>query len=172
MKRISVSFLVGVFALSVMAGVALAADKFAYVDMAKLFGEYDKTNTYDKALTDKKEAFQTEIDKKLAEIKQAQDKINLLSEKEKEAKRGEFENKKKALEDYVRQKQIDLRKEQDEKLNEIYRDITAAVKQCAEKDGYTLVFNSGILLYQSEGLNITNQVLGVLNKGTAKGGKR
>jgi len=142
-----------------------AADKFAYVDLSRTFSEYNKTKDYDKVLGDKETAYETERDKKVNDVKQLQDKINLLSDKDKEAKKPELDMKIKSLQEYDRQKQTDLRKEQDEKMKEILKDIEETVKQIAEKEGYSLVFNDRVLVYQSKSYDITDKVIDVLNKG-------
>ncbi len=157
-------FLCGLFLTS----GAFAADKFGYVDLSRLFSEYGKTKDYDKTLSEKQNVFRTEIDKKTNEVKQYQDKLNLLSDKEKEAKKGEFETKVKGLQDFERQKLTDLRKEQDERMKEIFKDIEDAVKLYAEKEGYTLVFNDRIFVYQTKSMDITEKVLAILSKNYKK----
>lgn len=168
MKRAAVVFWGVVFGLMILLGAANAADKFAYVDLSRTFGEYSKTKDYDKALTEKENAYNTERDKKTEEIKQLQDKLSLLNDKEKETKKAEMETKIKALQDYDREKQTDLRKEQDEKMKVILKDIEDAVKQYSEKEGYTLVFNDRVLVYQSKNLDITAKIIEILNKGPKK----
>jgi Skp family chaperone for outer membrane proteins len=115
-------FGVVIFALTILVGQAAAADKFAYVDLSRTFSEYGKTKDYDKALTEKETSYNTERDKKINDIKQFQDKMNLLSDKEKEAKKAELETKVKDLQDFDRQKQTDLRKEQDERMKDLLKD--------------------------------------------------
>lgn len=159
------------FASVVLTGISFAADKFAYVDLSRIFSEYKKTKEYDKALGDKEQLYTTERDKKLAEIKDLQNKINLLSSKEKEAKKTDVENKVKDLQEYDRQKQTDLRKEQDEKMKEILKDIEEAVKQYASKEGYAMVFNDRVLVYQDKTLDITDKIVEILSKGSSKAGK-
>ena len=109
-----------------------------------------------------------EIDKKENEFKQYQDKYNLLSDKEKEVKKSELENKYKGFQDFGKQKAIDLRKEQDERMKEIFKDIEEAVKQYAEKEGYTLVFNDRVFVYQTKNMDITDKVMDILNKSYKK----
>ncbi|MDP3731860.1 MAG: OmpH family outer membrane protein [Candidatus Omnitrophota bacterium] len=167
MKRVIFASMVLLCAIFFTGGVS-AAEKFAYVDLSRLFSEYGKTKDFDKTLTDKQNAYRTEIDKKTNEVKQFQDKMNLLSDKEKEAKKEEFETKVKGLQDFERQKLTDLRKEQDEKMKEIFKDIEDAVKQYAEKEGYTLVFNDRVFVYQTKNMDITEKVMGILNKGAKK----
>jgi len=169
MKRvIFASVVLFLCSLFLAAGMVSAAEKFAYVDLSRLFSEYGKTKDYDKTLNEKQEAYRTEIDKKTNEVKQLQDKMNLLSDKEKEAKKAEFETKVKGLQDFERQKLTDLRKEQDERMKEIFKDIEEAVKRYAEKEGYTLVFNDRVFVYQTKNMDITNKVMGILNKGYKK----
>ena len=145
-------------------GVAQAADKFAYVDLSRIFSEYSKTKEYDKVLSGKEEAYNSEREKKVSEIKQFQDKVNLLGDKEKEAKRADMEAKVKSLQDLDRQKQTDLRKDQDQKLTEIMKDIEGAVKQYSEKEGYTMVFNDRVLVYQVKNMDITDKIIEIINK--------
>jgi len=161
-------FLAGMFFLMFAATAAFAADKLGYVDLSRIFSEYGKTKEYDKSLNEKQSAYEAERDKKVTEIKQFQDKINLLSDKEKENKRPEMENKIKALQEYDRQKQTDLRKEQDERMKEILKDIEETVKQFAEKEGYTLILNDRVLVYQVKSMDITDPIVELLNKAYKK----
>ncbi|MGE5197303.1 MAG: OmpH family outer membrane protein [Deltaproteobacteria bacterium] len=168
MRRTSIFFF-GVFlGLVLLAGAAYAADKLAYVDLSRTFSEYTKTKDYDKVLADKQNAYTTERDKKVNEIKQMQDKMNLLSEKEKEAKKPDLEKKVSDLQEFDRLKQTDLRKEQDDKMKDILKDIEDAVKQYSEKEGYTMVFNDRVLVYQNKSMDITDPIIAILNKGSKK----
>jgi outer membrane protein len=150
------------------AGAARAAEKFGYVDLSRTFNEYNKTKDFDKVLNEKETAFTAERDKKVAEVKALQDKVNLLSDKEKEAKKPDIEAKIKALQEYDRQKQTDLRKEQDDRMKEVLKDIEEAVKKYSEKEGYTMVFNDRVLIYQAKDMDITDKIIDILNKGYKK----
>ena len=154
-----------IFSLALFVGSAQAADKFAFIDLSRTFSEYNKTKGYDKNLSDKEKVYTDERDRKVADLKATQDKINLLNDKEREARKGDLEVKLKALQDYDRQKQADLRKEQDEKMKEILKDIEEAVKKYSEKEGYTMVFNDRVLVYQTKSMDITSQIIEQLNKG-------
>lgn len=167
MKKLVVALGGVVFALTVLA-VAQAAEKFAYIDLSRTFSEYNKTKDYDKTLNDKTTAYETELDKKVNDVKQLQEKMNLLSDKEKEAKKTDMETKIKALQEFKRQRETDLRKEQDEKMKDILKNIEDAVKQYAEKEGYTLVFNDRVLVYQAKSMDITDKIIDILNKGYKK----
>ncbi|MBI4972520.1 MAG: OmpH family outer membrane protein [Candidatus Omnitrophica bacterium] len=165
-RRITVFAFVLVLMFSV--SPVFAADKFAYVDLSRIFSEYGKTKDYDKVLSDKEQVFSTERDKKLNDVKQFQEKLNILSEKEKATKKTELETKVKAFQEFDRQQQTDLRKDQNDKMGEILKDIEEAVKQYAEKEGYSMVFNDRVLVYQTKSMDITTQIIDILNKGYKK----
>ena len=157
-----------ILCVTVLVASAYAADKFAYVDLSKIFSEYGKTKDYDKVLEGKESVYETERNKKVEEVKQLQEKIELLSEKEKEAKTKDLQVKFKSLQEFDRQQQTDLRKEQDEKMREILKDIEGAVKQYSEKEGYTLVFNNRVLVYETKSMDISDKIIEILNKGYTK----
>jgi len=162
-------FLAGVIlGIVALVGLAHAADKFAYVDLSKIFADYNKTKDYDKVLEKKEGVYETERTKKTDELKQMQEKLQLLSEAEKEAKTKELQEKFKSLQEFDRQQQTDLRKEQDEKMREILKDIEETVRKYAEKEGYTLVFNDRVLVYQTKSMDITDKIIGMLNKAYKK----
>ncbi|MDD5130565.1 MAG: OmpH family outer membrane protein [Candidatus Omnitrophica bacterium] len=165
MKKIAVVFGGMVMSLILLAGSAHAADKFAYIDLSRAFGEYNKTKGYDKTLTDKEKVYTEERDKKVADLKAFQDKLSLLNDKEREAKGSELQTKVKEFQENDRKKQGDLRKEQDEKMKEILKDIEDAVKKYSEKEGYTMVFNDRVLVYQTKSMDITDQIIAILNGG-------
>lgn len=150
--------------LCLLVGTVEAADKFGYVNIERILDEYNKAKDYDKALTAKKDTYKAELDKKVNELKQLQDKYELMGEKEKQAKRPELEAKVKSAQEYDQQKGEDLRKEQLEKMNELFKDIEAAVKQYAEKEGYTMIFNDRVLVYQSKSMDISGKITEILNK--------
>jgi len=165
MRKVVAVFCGVIFGLALFVGSAQAADKLGYIDLSRTFSEYSKTKEYDKGLNDKEKAYTDERDKKVAEIKALQDKFNLLNDKEREAKKDELQTKIKAFQDSDRQKQEVLRKEQEEKMKEILKDIEEAVKKYSEKEGYTMIFNDRVLVYQNKALEITSQIIEALNKG-------
>lgn len=172
MKKTAMVLGVGVFVSTILTGASFAADKFGTVDLARTFSEYKKTKDYDKALGDREQVYTAERDKKVNELKQLQDKLNLLSEKEKENKKADLDTKVKDFQEFDRQKQTDLRKEQDEKMKELLKDIEDVVKQYSEKEGFTMVFNDRILVYQNKTQDITDKVVEILNKDNSSAGTK
>ena len=155
------SFWLGSFILT---GLAQAADKFACINLGRTFNEYSKTKEYDKSLTEKENSYTVERDKRLKDLNSLKDKFTLLSDKEKETKKSELEGKAKSIKEFITQKEADLRKEQEDRMKEILNDIETAVKGYAEKEGYTMVFNDRVLVFQNKSMDITDKIVDILNK--------
>lgn len=153
-----------VFILTLLVSLAYGVDKFASVDIIRIASEYNKAKDYQKNLENKINVYNTQRDEKVNDIKQFQDKMNLLSDKEKEAKQAELEAKVKALQDFDREQQTDLRKEDLELNQKIAEDIKRVIEQYAQKQGYTLVFDARVLAYQTKGIDITDKIIQTLNK--------
>ncbi|MFA5287035.1 MAG: OmpH family outer membrane protein [Candidatus Omnitrophota bacterium] len=164
MKKLAIVLCGAFLSLFILTGLAQAADKFAYIDLSRTFSEYNKTKDYDKKLTDKENSYIAERDKKLGEFNTLKDKFALLSDKDKESKKAELESKAKSLKDFVTQRETELRKDQEDKMKDILKDIQDAVKVYSEKSGITFVLNDRVLVYQTKSMDITSNVIGILNK--------
>jgi Skp family chaperone for outer membrane proteins len=53
-------------------------------------------------------------------------------------------------------------------MKEILKDIEEAVKIIAIQEGYTMVFNDRVLVYQTKSMDITDKVVAALNKNYKK----
>jgi Skp family chaperone for outer membrane proteins len=168
MRKAAAVLAFGIVSIFAFAGFAQAADKFATVDLIKVASEYNKFKDYNKSLDDKAKSYEGDIDKKISEFKALQDKVSLLSDKEKEAKRPELETKYKALEDFKNEKENELRKKDFDNRKEVAEDIRGVIRQHAEKDGYTFIFDDRMLAYQPKGVDITDKIIEILNKGYVK----
>jgi len=160
-----------VFFVCVTAVPAFAAGKMAYVDLSLAFDQYEKTHEYD----DKLSAVQGEKEKDLeqiaTEIKGLEDKMSLLSEKEKAVKQKELEEKSNKLRQMSQEVALDLRRDRDEKLKEILQDIEKVIQTYAQKNGYDFIFNDRVLLYGAASADVTQDIVDQLNK-TAKSDKK
>jgi Skp family chaperone for outer membrane proteins len=164
MKKLAVALCGAFLSLFILTGLAQAADKFSYIDLSRTFSEYNKTKDYDKKLTDKENNYIAERDKKLGEFNTLKDKFALLSDKDKESKKAELESKAKVLKDFITQREAELRKDQEDKMKDILKDIQDAVKEYSEKSGITFVLNDRVLVYQTKSMDITSNVIEILNK--------
>jgi len=137
--------------------------KIGYVDIFKVFNDYEKTKEYDTKLEKKKNAAEKELEVKKVIIEKLQNKMSLLKEAEKTKKREELSKEVQEYRDLEREIFTDIRKERDEKMKDIVEDIDKIVKDYAKKNGFDLVVNSNAVLYGVKTLDITSQILKISN---------
>ena len=149
-------------------GAQAAGDKIGYVDLARVFDEYNKTKEFDKSLEGKGAAKQADRDKMVAEVKKLRDEAELLSAKAKDDKQSVIDEKIKALQDFDRVTRDDLRKQRDGMVKDILKEIEVVIQDFGKTQGYGYIFNDRVLVYKSEGNDLTNQVIKVLNDNYVK----
>lgn len=183
------SFLIFLFCATFLSG---AAEKIAVVDMDKLFREYYKTKIVEANLKRQADIYkdyalklQEEIKRLQAEFIELRDaSLNVvLTEATRESKRLAAMDKYKVLtakegelQDYNREKQAQLRDDQDKQRARILEDIRAVVKNQAVLGGYRLVLDKQsyslaglpVVIYSDAALDITAAVLKELNAGHNK----
>lgn len=143
---------------------AQSALKIAYVDIGRLFDEYEKTKAYDKVLEADSKKFEEERNKKIDQIKEMQGKLAMLKDAEKTKVEQDMEKLKNEIIEFDRTKRTDLTKARDEKVREILLEIEKTVAEYAKKDGITFVLNDRTLIYGDASLNITEPILKSLNE--------
>ena len=152
-----------VFAAALVARADDAKTKIAYVDLARLFDQYEKTKAYDKVLEGENTKYQEERNKKIDQIRDLQGKSAVLKDAEKAKTDKDIEKLKADILEFDRQKRTDLTKERDEKVREILLEIEKTVSEYAKKEGITYVLNDKMLIYGAETSNITEPILKGLN---------
>lgn len=152
------------FGLFLIAGQAKAQAGIAYVDLETVFEEYNKTKTLDKSLDDKQRVYEKEREDRIGEIRKMQERMSLLSEQEQEASKNKLEEAITQLQEFDRSATQDLRKQRDESVQVIFEDIKKAIEGVAKKQGLTFVFDKRALMYGEAKLDITSEILKILNK--------
>lgn len=145
------------------AKAAPQAQKYAYVDLGKLFDEYGKTKDSDAVLEKKGTDKQTERDKKIENIKKLRGELELMSEKGKEEKQGQIDEAVKSLQEFDRATRDDLKRERDNMVRDILKEIDTVVQSYGQKEGYAIIFNDRGLLYADKSMDITDAILKILN---------
>ena len=161
-KVLALVFLISVFAV----GSARAENnlKIAYVNLAKVFDEYNKTKEYDAALEKKHDGYKKEFDDKLQKVRDAEAKLPLLKDTEKAKLQSQIDKDKGDLATFEREKTMDLRKERDEKIRGLLGEIEKVINDFAQKENYSLVINDRVLVYTTKDMDITDQVIKILNE--------
>lgn len=166
MKRVGILFLAALFILS-GAGFkteAQAADtKIGYADIAVVFDSYDKTKDQDKVLAGKSEKEQSKRNKMADKIRNMKNELELLSNKQKDKKQEVIQEEIRNLQDFDRQTKAELKRERDDMVRNILKEIDATISEYAEKNGYGIVLNSRILVYAEEQYDLTREIVNILN---------
>lgn len=175
MKKLISKFVAVVFLAAITFGffnpAHAAGEKIAYMDLSKVFDDYNKTKDFDKQLENKGNSKQGERDKLVADIKKLKDEMGLMSDKGKEAKQTAIDEKYKKLQDFDRETKDSLRKERDDMVRQILKEVKDVVEEYGKKQGYMLILDSRAILYGIEGDDLTNLILKTLNDRYAKGKK-
>ena len=147
-----------------MLSVALAAEtKFAFIDVEKIFDEYDKTKKFDKDLQEEGKGKQQKRDAVVSEIGKLKDEQALLSDDKKKEKQTSIESKLKELDAFDDAARKELGEKRNNIMKEILGDIDKLLRQYGERKGFDFIFNERALLYKNSKYDQTNDVLKELN---------
>ena len=149
------------------AQAAEKGDKIGYLDLSRIFDEYQKTKDYDKVLEAKSAEYEKERNAKIEKVRDAQNKLGLLAQDKKADQEKEIEKMKAELLEYDRQKKGDLTKERNEKIREILLEIEKIVSNFAQKENYSLILNDRVLIYGNPAMNVTEQILKAMSDSKA-----
>ena len=156
---------VGVMVLSLISATFAGAEikKVAYVDLSRIFDNYEKTKEYDKVLEEHYNRYENERNQKVEQIQAKQGKLSLMKEDEKRKAEEEMQMMINDLQQYDMEQRADLTKRRDERIREILLEVEKVVADYAKKEGYDLIFNDRVLIYGAAGMNITDKILELLN---------
>lgn len=139
-------------------------EKFAYVDIAKVFDNYEMTKDNDRTLQEAGRKKEEERDALVHEIRQLKDELVLLNDTAKAEKQKEIEKKIVTLQEYDRDAKMELGEQRRVIVQDIFKNIDESVQRYGERKGIDLIFNDKSLLYQNPKYDITEDVLQELNK--------
>jgi len=143
--------------------------KFGFVDFEKVFNEYYKTKEGNAVLEKEKLAKEDEGRKLVESVNQMRKEAELLSQNAKEEKGDEIRVKIRELKEFTELTRRDLIKKRNEMWKSIFEEIRQLVKKKGKKEGYTLIFDDKALLFKSNSLDITDEIIRELNKEGKKG---
>ena len=162
--------LMGIFLLSSsVANAQQAPKKIAFMDLSKVFDNYEKTKQSDTTLEADYNAYEKERNQQIEKLQEAQGKLALLKEDEKAKAEADVEKMKQDLMAFDTAKRTDLTKRRDEKIREILLEIEKIVSDFAKKEKYDLILNDRVLVYGDETMDVTEQILKILNQGQPAG---
>ena len=162
MKKVLLFAVAVIFAF---ASGAIAAEKYAYVDLQKVLDQSERAKDAKKDLKVKVDRLQKELSAKQEELKKMQadlEKQSLVlsaeakAEKEKkyQAVIRDFQRQYKDAQDEIVQKEQELK-------NKVLRELIQIVQKIGKEQGYMMIFEraEGSILYASETLDITSEII-------------
>ena len=153
-----------IFSTVLMPYQAYAAElKIGYVEVARVFDNYNRTKDQDKILEQQNNKEKEERDKSVKQIRKMKDELDILSEKAKEKKQTQIDEKIRELQEYDQQTRTGLRQQRDEVVRKILKEIEQVIEKYAKKNSYTMILNNRILLYGQKQHDLTDQILKILN---------
>ncbi|MDD5084459.1 MAG: OmpH family outer membrane protein [Candidatus Omnitrophica bacterium] len=164
LKGIVAVLICAAFVLSSAPIYAAGLQKVAYVDVAKVFNEYERTKDSETTINAKSKTKQEERDAIVRDIRSLKDELVLLSDSGKAEKQKAIDEKIKALDNFDREVGKALGQERDEAIRQIFESIDKAVKDYGKKNGYDMIFNERFLLYYQPEYDVTNDILNTINK--------
>ncbi len=169
MENLKRALLNGLLLSMVSAGLAFSQDiKIGYVDLKEVFSKYEKASEAEKAFMKEVEEKQKEVGELESNIKKMQtdydQKKDVMKPEEKSKKEAELKEK---IQEFskiwsdVNKKLDDKRKGLEEGLLE---EIRKEVKAYGEKNGFTVILDSRIVIYGHEVVNLTEEIVKGMNK--------
>jgi len=166
MRKILTVALIGLFLFT---GLSFAQEaKIGFVDLSRSFDEYQKTKDFDKDLEKRGDIKQQEREKIVKEIRKLRDEAELMNEKAKEKKEGEIETQIRSLQEFDQEAKSELTKERDDMVRDILKEMNTVIQKYGESNGYSIILNDRVLLYGGKALDITDEIIKILNKNYKK----
>jgi Skp family chaperone for outer membrane proteins len=137
--------------------------KIGYVGISKVFDEYKKTKDENKKLEDISSEKQQEREKMVSQIQKIREEMKMMSDKGQNKQRQVLEEKVLELQNFDRKARSELKMKRDEIMKEILDQIQSTVQKYAKDKKYDLIFYRNALLYHNENLDVTQDIINVLN---------
>ena len=147
---------------------AAAGQKFAWVDLEKVFKAYKKTGPalaeVEKEIDQKEE----ELKKLVEEINQLEGQLSLMGEETRSQKAQELQEKKLAAARIREESEMELSRKLVVVKGKLLADILEVVEEIGKKEGYTFIFRGEVpelVLYKDPAIDITDRVIEKVNIG-------
>lgn len=164
MRKILTVILIVAFLFSISApAFSESQGKIGYIDLSRSFDEYQKTKDFDKELEAKGDMKQKDREKVVQEIRKMREELELMNKNAREKKEADIEAKIKSLQDFDQEAKTDLTKERDNMVKDILKEMSGVIKEYGEKNGYSIIVNDRVLLYGDSGIDLTNEIIKILN---------
>jgi outer membrane protein len=152
-------------ALAAPAAALAQAPKLGYVDLQRALNEVEEGKAARAVLKKDFDEKQKQLDGRREDFEKAQAEFEkqavVMSDQAKRDKAGELERKARELAALFQQLQADLSTREREATKGIFERMAAIVREIAEADGFTMVFerNDSGVVYAPPSLDLTNELI-------------
>ena len=156
--------------LFVIAPHAGAQMKIGYIDTPKILATWEPALAAQKKLEGEANAVQMELQKREADIRDSQAKIEqqglMLTEQKKAQKQQEIQDMIVQYQTFMQEKQVEIGKRREELFQPVTDKINDAIKKIGDDAGYDYILDTaqGVLLYVQDGHDLTEKIMEELNK--------
>lgn len=173
MKRIVIALLV-VFSV---VSVANAAElKVGFVDLQKALITSEAGKAAKAKMDSELKSVQAEAQKKQADLKSLQEalkkQVALLSADAKQEKQLDFQQQVKDYQRFTKDKQEQLRLKEKSLTEQILRDLGDQTRKLCKKDGISMMFEKGQLVYAVEAIDYTDKLIKAYDAAYKSGHKK
>ena len=142
---------------------AAEAVKFGAVDVQKVLNESDAGKKAKSDLESLIKSKQTVIDEKGKAIEKLKNDLekqaSVLSADARKNKEDELEKYVREYQRLVQDSQADVKKKESELTENILKEVQDMIQKIGEDEGYTMIFERGMVIYSNKGIDLTDSVL-------------
>ena len=145
-----------------------SAMKIGVVNVDRVFKEYKATQSKESELQKFSSGKEAEREKMVAEIRNLRDELALLNEENRAKQRQTIEEKLRQLALFDQQARESLRDQREQSVEALLKEIEQVVTSFAKDRGYDLILSNRAILYGVETIDLTNEVVAILNQKSSK----
>jgi len=138
--------------------------RIAWVGLERIFKEYKGTQQFEQKLDELSKSKQKERERRVSEIRNLRDELILLDNENRAAQQKRLDEKFRELMEFDQKVREELRNEREEALRAILKEIESSVKEFAKARGFDLILTDRAILYGTEGLDVTDEILEIINQ--------
>lgn len=136
----------------------------AFLDVSRVFDDYQRTKDAEKQLEGKGKQKEGERQRLVDEVKKLREGFDVLNDDAKAKRQEAIESKLSSLREFETAAKRELQRERDGVGREILKEIDQVVQAYAKEHGYDLVLTQAAVVYAAGAYDITDEVLAALNQ--------
>lgn len=162
--KVLILALAGIFLATLMPVQLFAAElKIGHADVIRIFENYNRTKDQNKILEEDTKKDKEQRDQMVMQIRKMKEEIDILSKDAKEKKQVEIDNKIRQLQEFDQKVGLNLKQKQDDIMRDILKEIEQVVDKYAQDNGFAMILNTRALLYSQKQNDVTDNILQILN---------